>query len=163
MKFIFLRHGIAEKKRDEHSEMDDFGRELTRDGIIEVKEMVQTGHFLFRKLDKIFTSPLVRAVQTAEILYRQNEHVDFEFMPALDSLSPLSSFQEEIKKLPQGSYCFVGHEPHLTSSVNLILNGRSESEIALAKGGLLILEGDSIDEMKLSTLISPKSVTKFQY
>lgn len=163
MKFIFLRHGTSERKTVGDTVMDDFNRRLTKDGIVEIKEMVQTGHFLFRKLDKIFTSPLLRAVQTADILYRQNEHVDFEMMPELDSLSPLNSFQKEIKSLPEGTYCFVGHEPHLTSSVNMILNGRSDSEIDLAKGGLLILEGDSVDEMRLSTLVSPKAVTKFQY
>lgn len=163
MKFIFLRHGIAEKKNADDTVMDDFNRKLTKDGIIEVKEMVQTGRFLFRKLDKIFTSPLLRAVQTADILYRQNEQVGFEMMPELDLMSPLNTFQKEIKNLPNGTYCFVGHEPHLTSSVNIILNGKSDSEIALAKGGLLILEGDSVEEMRLSILVSPKTVTKFQY
>lgn len=163
MKLIFFRHGIAEEKEPDQTEMDDFGRCLTKEGIIEAKEMIQAGHYLFKKLDGIFTSPLVRAVQTAQILYSQKPECFFEILPTLDSLSPYQDFQNDLKKLKDGTYCFVGHEPHLSTSINLLLNKKSESGILLAKGGVVVLEGPHLNELKISAVLSPKLLTKLEY
>lgn len=164
MKLIFVRHGEAEEKRKNDSEMDDFKRRLTEEGAKEVKEMVHSCHFIFRKIDVIFTSPLFRAVQTANIIYAENHKSEYEILTTLDPFIDSYEFASSIEELsPSGTYCFVGHAPQLSQSVNLLLNGKTEASIDISKGGVAVLEGESLHELVLTTLLSPRLVTKLDY
>lgn len=162
MKLIFVRHGLAEKKHPQQNENDDFDRELTRGGVVEVKEMLHSCYFLFKNMECIFTSPLVRAVETAQLIYQAFTPNCFELMPSLDTLSPVQHFKQDLETLDSDkTYCFVGHEPHLTDSINLLLNNEANGKIKLAKGGIVILEGEGLSELKISLILSPKDVLKF--
>lgn len=164
MKLIFFRHGIAASKSPFQSEMDDFRRELTHDGIIESKEMVQHCRFIFKDADVIFSSPLVRALHTAQIVSREFPQKPFELMPSLDKLCDPKEFIREIKNLDiKRNYCFVGHEPHLTESIQLLLFGSGKAVIGLSKSGVVVLEGKNFDDLKVTFSVSPKSLTKICY
>lgn len=161
MKLIFLRHGIAEAKTENQSDMDDFCRKLTHEGIVQTKDMAQHLRYLFKDLNIIFTSPLVRAVQTAQVLYRDYSHADFEFLPELDKLSDPQNFLNVVRNFDsRRKYCFVGHEPHLTGVIELILSGQNEARVTLTKSGVAVLEGKSFADLKLTALFSPRAVMK---
>ena len=77
MKIIFLRHGVAEG----HFSTDqstDFERVLTDDGIKRLNKTFK----LFKKhqanIDVIFSSPLARAVQSAEVFWEYYQDADLE-------------------------------------------------------------------------------------
>lgn len=164
MKLIFIRHGKAIEKRKNDSEMDDFRRRLTEDGAKEVKKMVHSCHFIFRKIDVIFTSPLFRAVQTASIIYAENHKSEYDILTTLDPFIEAHEFASSIEELnPSGTYCFVGHAPQLSQSVNLLLNGKTDAKIDISKGGVAVLEGESLPELVLTTLLSPRMVTKLDF
>ena len=162
MKLIFFRHALAEKKHLDDTELDDFRRKITDSGIIETKEVIQTCHFLFKKLDSIFTSPLSRAVQTAQIIHRHlRSSLPLEIMSSLDALSSPAEFIKDLQSLDDGTYCFVGHEPHLTTVIQLLLTNEETTSVKLDKSGVAVLEGEDISSLQLTTLISPKFIVRF--
>jgi len=61
-----VRHAIAAERGDEWP--DDSKRPLTETGINRFKEAVEGLAWLDVDIDEIFTSPLVRARQTADLL-----------------------------------------------------------------------------------------------
>lgn len=164
MKLIFVRHGSAEDKNKKDTLMDDFRRRLTKDGAQEVKEVVHSCYFIFRKINTIFTSPLSRAVQTASIVYSENHKSDYEILSTLDPFHTPEDFVNSIQDLQtSGTYCFVGHEPQLSQSINLILNQVAETKIEFAKGGVAVLEGETLSSLVLTTLLSPRMMLKLDF
>ncbi len=68
MKLVFIRHGLAEG----HFSMEqdkDFERVLTEEGITRLKKTFKIFNKFEQKIDVIFSSPLARAVQSAEIFW----------------------------------------------------------------------------------------------
>lgn len=158
MKLIFLRHGIAEDKKNSDTDMDDSLRELKKDGRSETKTMVKTFKDLFKEVDIVYTSPMTRAAQTAEVILKYFPKKQFEIMPTLDSSSAVEDFINEARKLDfKATYCFVGHEPHMSTSIARILGSKDDS-IQLEKSGVAVLEGESFSTLKLSMLVAPQSL-----
>lgn len=121
MKLYLLRHAHAEDGSG-----DDHTRRLTDEG---VHYSTLLGRLL-KKLEvqpkHIYTSPRVRALQTAEIVAKalnvqveKREEVNFGFnIPAIETL---------IKGLsPNDEVMFVGHEPFFSSAVHDLTGGRAE-------------------------------------
>lgn len=162
MNLIFFRHAIASDKKNSHNFMDDFRREITKEGRKETKLMVKTWKPLFKNLNAIFTSPLVRAVQTAEIISKYHPESKLELLESLDSTAAIESFLESIRHL-KGSetYCFVGHEPHLTLCVSALLK-ETQPNIDLKKSGIILLTGESMDRLKLAQVLSPELTLKLR-
>lgn len=156
MRLIFLRHATAVPKSPDQTDLDDFNRELTRGGFKELKYLFRKNKDLLKGIDVIYSSPLVRALSTAETLYRKWSSKKFEILPSLDSHVDPSVFLEELEYLQEDGnvLCFVGHEPHLTTSVKAIL-GCEDLNITLAKGGIIVLEGDRLSDLSLTKLVSP--------
>lgn len=155
MKLIFFRHGVAVDKKNGQSDLDDARRELTREGVKETKTVVKTLKPLFKDIDIIFSSPMVRAVETAQIISKYFPKKKFELMPSLDSSVASEAFLADLNAIKtDGTYCFVGHEPHLTTSVSKLLKEET-SNIELDKSGMIVLEGKNLNDMKISLIISP--------
>ncbi len=159
MRLIFVRHGIA----DGHFSLDqdkDFLRELTTEGILALRRTFKTFKKAQKRIDVIFTSPLARGVQTAEILWEHYQEANLEMMADLDILDDPAHLVEYISFLPNdGTYAFVGHDPHLTRAIASILSLHPEHDfISLKKGGLCVLEGGMWDGFTLELLLSPKSI-----
>jgi phosphohistidine phosphatase len=157
MKLIFFRHGLAKGQRDINPAID-FERELTTVG----KKALQTTIKAFKKyqpsVDVIFTSPLIRAVQTSEMLWTQYKTSDLEIMSDLGNLEDPKNVVEYISFLPSdGYYVFVGHEPHLSQVISDLLRIHSTHDyLAFKKGGICVLEGGMWKGFKLELLLSPK-------
>lgn len=155
MKLIFFRHGVAVDKKNSQSDLDDARRELTREGVKETKTVVKTLKPLFKDIDVIFSSPMVRAVETAQIISKYFPRKKFELMPSLDSSIASEAFISDLNAIKaDGTYCFVGHEPHLTTSISKLLKEQS-STIELDKSGMIMLEGKNLNSLKISLIISP--------
>lgn len=159
MKLIFFRHGIAENKKLSDTDRDDFLRNLTKEGKSETEMVVKKCKRLLKDVDVIYSSPLSRAVETAEIIFKKHKKAKFEILSSLDSFATADDFLNDLENMEtEKTYCFVGHEPNLTKYIAAVLNSAA-SNIALEKSGIVILEGD---QLKITTVISPKSVAKLQ-
>jgi phosphohistidine phosphatase len=157
MKLIFIRHGLAEG----HFSQDqgaDFDRELTDEGIKKLHKTFKQFKKAEEKIDVIFSSPLARAIQSAEIFWEYHQDADLELMGDLDILDDPRHLVEYISFLPaDGSYAFVGHDPHLTTVIATLLALHPEHDfMTIKKGGICVLEGKMWEGFTLELLISPK-------
>lgn len=157
MKLIFLRHGLAEG----HFSMDqntDFERELTEEGIKRLHMTFRQFKKVEPSIDVIFSSPLARAVQTAEIFWTYYKDADLELMAGLDILDNPKNLVEYISFLPtDGCYAFVGHDPHITKVIAALLSLHPEHDFMnLKKGGICVLDGGMWQGFMMELLFSPK-------
>lgn len=160
MKLIFFRHGHTTPKKKWHSDLDDFKRLLTRKGKSDVKKVSKRLKHCLQEADVLFTSPLLRAVQTAQEIYPYLHNSQFEILPSLDKLLGPESFLKDIKKLKEGTYIFVGHEPHFGKVFQALMQFPPSKGIDLPKGGCLILEGKTMSELNITLLMRPNLKVK---
>lgn len=127
---ILLRHGIAEERSPEKKDED---RGLTKEGHARTKEIARGLAAALPKAQAIYTSPLLRAVQTALWVskgYRSRAQVN-----TTDALAPGATkkqFLALVKSIGESRAILVGHEPELSESVRA-LTGVAVPE--LKKGG----------------------------
>jgi phosphohistidine phosphatase len=141
VKLVVIRHGPAGDRSEwEAKGRDDRLRPLTPKGKKEVRRAAAGLAGLVPTLDVLATSPLVRAVETAEIVAAE---YDCE-IETLESLAPDHDPGEVLPwlqaQLPSGTVGLVGHEPHLSTLVGYLLTERKDSFIELKKGGACLLE-----------------------
>ncbi len=114
MKLYFVRHGLAGQSGDY---LNDRERPLTEEGRAKTAKIAQRLGQLGVKFDLILTSPLVRAVQTAEILQKAGLSRKIE---QFNPLSPNGNIQDWVQWWQKSDYqreenaiALVGHEPDL--------------------------------------------------
>jgi phosphohistidine phosphatase len=152
-----VRHAIAADRGDEWP--DDTKRPLTSRGIARFKEGVAGLLWLDMAVDEIFTSPLVRARQTANLLA-----AGLKAKPAvkiLDALSPghsPGSVLSELAKSAKGQrVALVGHEPGLGELAAHLIG--SQRAIPFKKGGACRIDIPSYTSRRtgeLQWLLTPR-------
>ncbi len=157
MKLIFIRHGVALGHFLQDPKLD-FERPLTDEGCEKFRILMSKLNSVEKKIDAIFSSPLIRAVQSAEILWTLYKEASLEMLADLDILDDPSHLVKEISLLPpEGIYAFVGHDPHLTRVISSLLELHPEHDfMKLKKGGVCILEGGMWQGFRLKSLLTPK-------
>ena len=137
----FFRHGPAVARGTEGIAEAD--RPLTADGRKKTVQAAKGLRALDLKFDAIFTSPLPRARQTAEIVAGV---LQLKAPEVLDGLSPGGSprrLLSGLRELKAETPLLVGHEPLLSSSVLLAICGAAAGAIELKKAGLAVVEFES--------------------
>lgn len=136
MKLHIIRH--AEAVNHSSSLPDDF-RYLTCRGRARFRRVVQTLKKCNIDPDLIISSPLVRAVQTAEILAEALRFAsDLTIEPALADDFGLNRLTELLERHhPVRELAIVGHEPDLGLLVGHLLD---HSPCTIKKGGVVTLK-----------------------
>ena len=155
---VLLRHGIAEDKTEGKRDED---RSLTSEGHARMKMIARGIERAFPKAQAIYSSPLLRAVQTALWVskgYRSRIKVN-----TTDALIPDAStteFNDFINGIKDRRAIIVGHEPNLSSNLTEMVGLPSGDGIELKKGGCygVRLRGDGI--AVLEWLLSPRILKK---
>jgi len=134
VKLYLIRHAIALEAAPGQS---DDARPLSLEGIEKFKEVVRGLERLKVKFDRLYHSPKLRAVQTAELLVPLLEG-ETEVTPYLaGEPSP-----ELLKTLQGSSVALVGHEPWMSDLCAWLLTARQEGRsFPFKKGGVALLEG----------------------
>lgn len=111
MYVALMRHGKAEPYKEG---MDDSGRVLLPRGKDDAQTMASLLHSWWPgKPARIWTSPFVRACQTADILSQQLQPAVVRTDPFLGS-GDLSGLYQELCTLPQDdTVLLIGHQPYL--------------------------------------------------
>ena len=138
MDLYVLRHGLAED-RNYQKYPDDRERPLTRKGMARLARQVKGMNSLKITPEVVVSSPLTRAMQTAEIVL--DGLAATCRLEVSDALAPSAYPQDIIDELARtrsslASVMVVGHEPHLSSLVSLVSSGSPDAAIRLRKGGL---------------------------
>jgi phosphohistidine phosphatase len=155
LKLYFLRHGQAGDPQDWQG--DDLERPLTDEG----RRRMTCGAAAMRKLDlpldAIISSPLLRAVQTAEIVANAQDAVsrlitDGRLRPGFDP-THLTAIMAEHRGAR--GLMLVGHEPDLSETISHLTGG---ARVRMKKGALACVEVEDPAVLKgtLVYLISPK-------
>jgi len=131
---FLVRHAIAMERGDEWP--DDTKRPLTHAGAARMRRIVKGLVALNVRVDVILTSPLVRAVQTAEILVRGwSPHPELVTMPALDIGVSTARLIEGLTPYGKATgVALVGHEPGMGELAAWLIGARVP--LPFKKGGV---------------------------
>ena len=142
MELFLIRHAIAEPLGKENQFSDD-KRALTTEGSSRMREVVKGLVALGVQLDLIMTSPLKRAVQTAEII-ATGVGLNKKEIKQSGNLAPGAPAKQlfgEIKTYAGvEAIALIGHQPDLGALISRIIKGDAGSvSIQLKKGGVCCL------------------------
>jgi phosphohistidine phosphatase len=149
MNLYILRHGIAVPRGTPG--IKDENRALTKDGKEKMKEVAEGMLSLKLKFDHIASSPWLRARQTANVVAKA-------FRQEVEIWKPLASTEDPrqliaaLRKTDGEDVLLVGHEPHLSQFISVLISGSPESQIELKKGGLCKLSSDDLIFGQCATL-----------
>jgi len=145
MNLLVIRHAIAEDKKLLE---DDATRRLTNAGEKKFKGVVRGIKRLGWKLDRVFSSPWLRAARTAELLEVLGGGVAIETdlltkSPRAELLALISEYAGGGEKMR--AVALVGHQPWLGELIAWLAfgDGRHGEGLALKKGGVVWLEGSA--------------------
>lgn len=145
MKVLIVRHGPAGDRGQwaETGKSDDF-RPLTDEGKAKCRASFGALKGQIEALDAIATSPLTRAIETAEILARVFPSAG---AATTRTLKPDAGPDEAIawlgRRAADNTVALVGHEPHLSGLIARMCGLRDDSVPELKKGGcaLVVFDG----------------------
>ena len=161
MKRVYLvRHGIAEERGPRWP--DDTLRPLTERG----RRRFSTAAAGFVQLegtpDRILTSPLVRARQTAEILSQATDAAHVETADALSPGEPAAAIVAKLHRMRADRIALVGHEPDLGHLAAVLLG--ASRPLPFKKGGMcrIDVEWHSGAEGTLVWFLSPAALRRMR-
>jgi phosphohistidine phosphatase len=146
MDLYLLRHGVA-VRRGTPGYANDRTRPLTPEGRRRLASIALGMLQLGLKFDAIFSSPYVRARETAELVARRlgmDRHVATSplLAPDADKTRLLSELDTMISRA-SARVLLVGHEPDLSRLASTLVFGDDGGLIKLRKGGLIKLTVDA--------------------
>ena len=138
MDLYVLRHGLAGDRNGAGYATDD-ERPLTDSGKRRMARQARGLRSLGVSIDVIVTSPLARALQTAEIVH-EGLRLTGRLVTS-NALAPGGSHSQLISSLVTGysstdDVMVVGHEPYLSSLISILTTGDPEPVVRLRKGAL---------------------------
>jgi phosphohistidine phosphatase SixA len=155
---VLLRHGIAE---DPVEGRTDEERALTSEGHARMKQIAKGLELAFPKALAIYSSPLLRATQTALWVSKgYRSRVKVNTVEALRPGASTAEFRDFINGLEERRAIIVGHEPNLSTNMMALIGLQSHRSVELQKGGCygVRLRGDGT--AVLEWLLSPRILRK---
>jgi phosphohistidine phosphatase len=148
MRVAVVRHAIAEDRESfAASGQPDELRPLTSRGRKKMYRAAQGLHALLPEVDLIATSPLLRAVATAEIVAAYYDASPIVQVPELaPGRSPRGVLGWMQANPSRDVIALVGHQPELGLLVGWLLCGREHPFLELKKGAVCLLEFPEIVE-----------------
>jgi phosphohistidine phosphatase len=168
MKLILFRHGIAmDRELAALQKMEDAQRPLTEKGRERTLKMARHLKSWENQVEMIVTSPLIRAQQTADILFHVMKCSDVTVCSELVPSAPPQAFAQWLKTHAKTAVRIlaVGHEPHLSHFASWALTGTNQSFIEIKKSGMICLEIESLADVSsqsatLAWAVQPKLLLK---
>jgi len=156
MNLLLLRHADALPGHD------DAARPLSDRGEDEAKRV---GRFLDKigfEIDLAYSSPLIRARETAEIVVKKcgkPGRGSVELSDALLNETSFTAFGRWLKTLPvSGNILLVGHDPSISERLCKLLKASDSSAFKMRKGAVAILESEDLRSFRLQLFLAPKQL-----
>jgi phosphohistidine phosphatase len=143
MTIYLLRHGDAvdtPQVHDNDRPLSDFGqRQATAAGKYLAKTNAEIG--------QILCSTLLRARQTADAVQRELPPIPVVATELLISSRDPRDIMHELQKTAFRSVLIVGHEPHLSRTISLLIWGETRSRLEMRKCSLACISSpDPLEE-----------------
>ena len=164
MVIYFLRHANAGQKQFSNPAKDE-KRPIDKAGELQSHDVGRALAAVGVTANVVISSPLTRAVQTANIVARE---IGYEEKIALDdALRPEASFEQFRALLSRHKdkavIMVVGHDPSMTQFVNRVLSGgRTMGAIEMKKGGVAKVQTELRGPAVLRWCMTPKVVQRIQ-
>jgi phosphohistidine phosphatase len=165
MELCIVRHGIAEDIGEGDARTDD-GRVLTKRGRERTRRVAEGLAVLGVRPERIATSPLRRAAQTAsilaEVLCPGIEPELCEFLAPGASAAGLAAW---LKENSAGCAMVVGHMPDVAAIASQLVSGDEGVDITFKKAGVCCIEfdGDPGEGAgRLAWLMQPRQILKLR-
>lgn len=141
MDLLVVRHAIAEDRAEfARTGRPDGERPLTPEGRRRFERGARGLRRLVPSLELLAASPLVRAGETAELLSAAYDGVRIVRVEALAPEAKATALLSWLRSQHRRDVvAVVGHEPHLSGVVELLLAGRSSGFLELRKGGACLV------------------------
>jgi len=160
MRVLLVRHAIAQDREVwARRHRSDDSRPLTAEGRRRMVAAARGLRALVPDLETVASSPLKRAVETAEILTRAYDGHQVERLPALSPGGGAEDVLEWLRGCGAQCVALVGHEPDLSSLASWLLLDAVAPLFTLKKGGACLDEfGETLEagEGTLRWLLQPK-------
>jgi len=144
MQLYILRHAIAVARGTPEYEGRDDERPLTDDGIKKMEAAAEGMKEIGLTFDRIYTSPILRARHTAEIV--ADELKAKKILEHADELGNDFSCDAALELIRRAGadekILLVGHQPDLGELAQFLLLGRFGLHISLKKGALMRIDFD---------------------
>jgi phosphohistidine phosphatase len=138
MELYLIRHGIAQPL-GQKNDFTDEKRALTPQGRDRLREAAKGLRKLGINFDLMLTSPLVRAIESAEII-ADALGMDKKLITQTNNLVPGAAFDELFGEIKQQkgieTLALVGHQPDLGELISTIVWGEGKLCVPLKKGGV---------------------------
>src|SRR5271166_4597701 len=162
MDIYFLRHASANHY---DPAKDDDKRPIDKTGEQQCHDVGRALAALDPELDVIISSPLTRAMQTAEIVAGELGHKDK--MVTDEALRPEASYDafEDLlaRHGKKKAIMLVGHNPSMTTFLIQMLSGKGSAEfIDFKKGAVAKVEQDGSHSAVLKWCLTPKVIRAIQ-
>ncbi|MGQ9649643.1 MAG: phosphohistidine phosphatase SixA [Phycisphaerae bacterium] len=162
MRLYLIRHAVA-VGRSASGILDDRSRELTPQGIRKMRRNAAALAKIGVVVDEIWTSPLLRARQTADIVAQS---MGIRGSPRIvKALSPGGNCEQLMRRLAQhvdfSGVALIGHEPDLGKLATSLLAGSRQPAVEFKKGGAACIEVDVFHPPvrgRLQWLLTPKQM-----
>ncbi|HKA61731.1 MAG TPA: methyltransferase [Methylomirabilota bacterium] len=144
MRVVVMRHADA-GEADPRRWPDDRDRPLTDAGRREHARVAEALRRLGLRFDRILTSPLARARETADITARIfGDRPTPEPTDLLGDRADPATIVAALSRVKAETLLCVGHEPTLSGLVAALISGDGTARVAMAKSGVAVIEcGDA--------------------
>lgn len=140
MNLYLIRHSIAENIS---LNKKDFDRELTEEGKFVIQKASEAWKYYVGKVDVVLTSPLTRAIQTADIISSNLQGVPNVIKDNnLGTGSRTSDLIDLLNSLKYKNVVVVGHQPDLSIHINNFC-GSGNFNLAFPPASLAKIEFDN--------------------
>lgn len=155
---VLLRHGIAE---DASPEKKDEDRGLTAEGHARMKEIARGLESILPKVEAIYSSPLLRAVQTSLWVSKAyRSRAEIKTVEALAPGATAKQFRALLQSIGEQRAVLVGHEPGLTGLLREMVKLDGPESFELKKGGCYGVRVASDGTAVLEWLLPPRLLRK---
>lgn len=154
MELFILRHGVA-VPRGSSEYPNDGDRPLTPKGTKGMRKIAGGMRAMELSFDHIFSSPFVRAKQTAEIVVAKlqpDRSIDYDAHLQPDGDRDVFIGQSLTRCGEEEKVLVVGHEPYLSGLISFLVCGDDSLDMNFKKGGLSKLSIPSLRVGKCATL-----------
>jgi phosphohistidine phosphatase len=146
MEILLVRHGLA-GKADPRRHPDDDTRPLTPKGRRSFRRAAKGLLALDCNPSRIFTSPALRALETARLLADRLDLRARDVAAAEElrhSADPEAALKSLARLRPSKRIALVGHEPWLGRFVSLLISGSADAKVEIGKGGACLVEAEAL-------------------
>lgn len=141
LRLYLVRHGIAEDV-PEGTRFADPTRPLTEKGRRRFRRIAHRLARLGDEIDSIYTSPALRAVQTAELLAAALHQDAVRVLDELRSDGAATALLERLQDLSGGGIALVGHKRQLCELAALLAHSTDEeaAQIKFRRGAIVRID-----------------------